>query len=274
MSLQCQRGGGTAFQHAAGGFVGLAHLLIKHGADIQAPGASVDGRTSIEAAAEHGSFDMVTYLPRRGPWPAFQLENAVRCATHNGHNAVATLVETALSLVGLQNMLSWAAPPLEMAKQCSAGQSSRIEEILPDHEISEDLLPHEKASQSLDSNIGNGSNASVWPVIEPVAIVESFLDHEDGDYSLREPETTPNTWLVDLPTDPTPLINDQPRPEHADVSIPLPTVQHRHLCNSCRRPPSNSSALKRHLRTKHKTRNDTMQFSYDFCNTRPPGRIP
>ena len=44
------------------GFIGIATFLIDAEADVNAEAAPLNGRTALEAAAEHGRLDMVTLL--------------------------------------------------------------------------------------------------------------------------------------------------------------------------------------------------------------------
>ncbi|SMR61127.1 unnamed protein product [Zymoseptoria tritici ST99CH_1E4] len=268
----CQRAGRTAFQYAASaGFIGLAQLLIRHGADIRAPGASVNGRTSIEAAAEDGRFDMVTYLLRLGDWPEGQLEKSSRYAADNGHNAVANLVQSALVLTRDQSMTNWDTSPLHMTAQYGAEQSSRIEEILePDSVLCEramstDFMPVAQLPQIPDQAMEHEFVAPTQQRADESQEVcgtsSSCAFELNPQFELRSQATKEN-----VSEDPAPLMHDHLPLERADFLTPTATVRHRYFCNTCRRPFSNSSALKRHLRTKHKTRNDTMQFNCDFCD--------
>jgi ankyrin repeat protein len=60
-------GGGTALQLAAmSGHVGIATLLIEHGADVNHPPARGPGRTAFEAAAEWCRPDVMYLLVQHG----------------------------------------------------------------------------------------------------------------------------------------------------------------------------------------------------------------
>lgn len=72
-------------------------LLIEHHADVNAPGAKVDGRTVWEAAAEHGRIDIVQLLliaeaDVHGEGQV-QYQRACEYATSNGHHALRELLE-------------------------------------------------------------------------------------------------------------------------------------------------------------------------------------
>jgi ankyrin repeat protein len=59
--------GGTALQLTAiGGYVGIAELLLEHGADINHLPAEGEGRTAFEGAAEWGRVDMMCLLVSKG----------------------------------------------------------------------------------------------------------------------------------------------------------------------------------------------------------------
>jgi hypothetical protein len=59
--------GGTALQLTAiGGYVGIAELLLEHGADINHLPAEGEGRTAFEGAAEWGRVDMMSLLVSKG----------------------------------------------------------------------------------------------------------------------------------------------------------------------------------------------------------------
>jgi ankyrin repeat protein len=46
--------------------LGIAHILLEHGADVNAPAAEWEGRTALEGAAEHGRIDMLKLLINAG----------------------------------------------------------------------------------------------------------------------------------------------------------------------------------------------------------------
>jgi hypothetical protein len=59
--------GGTPLQLTAiGGYVGIAELLLEHGADINHLPAEGEGRTAFEGAAEWGRVDMMSLLVSKG----------------------------------------------------------------------------------------------------------------------------------------------------------------------------------------------------------------
>ena len=71
-------GGGTALQLAAmSGHVGIATLLIQHGADINHPPARGPGRTAFEAAAEWCRPDMMHLLVQHGAQLDLEVEEEI-----------------------------------------------------------------------------------------------------------------------------------------------------------------------------------------------------
>ena len=90
--------GATALQHAClYGYLEIVLLLIEHDVDVNAPGAEIDGRTALEAAAEHGRLDIVQLLLNAGAEVhgegQVQYERACEYATNNGHHALRELLE-------------------------------------------------------------------------------------------------------------------------------------------------------------------------------------
>ncbi|KAK1727674.1 uncharacterized protein BDZ83DRAFT_611679 [Colletotrichum acutatum] len=82
--------GATALQLAAiKGRVGTAKMLIERGADVNAPRAEKGGGTALEGAAEHGRLDMVQLLLSEGADTGgrgrLQYMRAIRFAEQEGH---------------------------------------------------------------------------------------------------------------------------------------------------------------------------------------------
>jgi ankyrin repeat protein len=71
-------------------------MLIKAGADPNAPSAKFDGRTALEGAAENGRLDMVQLLLNAkadiGGSDGKNAERARDLALNNGHAVVARLL--------------------------------------------------------------------------------------------------------------------------------------------------------------------------------------
>ncbi|EQB43050.1 hypothetical protein CGLO_18368 [Colletotrichum gloeosporioides Cg-14] len=92
-----RRSGATASQIAAiTGRLGILRTLIDHGADINAPGAEFGGRTALEGAAEHGRIDMIQYLlaigARTTDRDRLQYLRAIRYAQMEAHEVTANLL--------------------------------------------------------------------------------------------------------------------------------------------------------------------------------------
>jgi hypothetical protein len=94
--------GGTAMQlAAANGYVGIATLLLEHGANPNYPPPPGDGRTAFELAAEWSRIDMMLLLMRWGVRldlkfgnpPETQYERAQRLAAKNGYPASKRFVQ-------------------------------------------------------------------------------------------------------------------------------------------------------------------------------------
>ena len=83
------REGATALQLAAiGGYIGIAELLLRNDAKVNAPSAKVHGRTALEGAAEHGRIDMLKLLWNAGAeFHGDEYEKARELAKGNGHMA-------------------------------------------------------------------------------------------------------------------------------------------------------------------------------------------
>ncbi|KAK1964794.1 ankyrin, partial [Colletotrichum sublineola] len=89
--------GATASQLAAiKGQLGILRTLVDCGADIDAPGAELHGRTALEGAAEHGRIDVIQYLLSLGVKTndgyRLQYLRAIRYAHINAHNVAANLL--------------------------------------------------------------------------------------------------------------------------------------------------------------------------------------
>ncbi|KAH0423887.1 hypothetical protein CcaCcLH18_11881 [Colletotrichum camelliae] len=90
--------GATALQLAAiAGRLGILRTLIDHGADINAPGATRSGcHTALEGAAEHGRIDTVQYLLSIGARTTdgyrLQYLRAIRYAEIEAHEVAANLL--------------------------------------------------------------------------------------------------------------------------------------------------------------------------------------
>ena len=92
------KGGATALQSAAiGGYTGVAQLLIRRGADVNAAPAKIDGKTALEGAAEYGRIDMLQLLLYSGVLiigtGSAQYERARELALMKGHRAVVRMLE-------------------------------------------------------------------------------------------------------------------------------------------------------------------------------------
>lgn len=90
-------GGLTTLQGAAiRGHIGLALLLIGHGANVNAAPAAKHGRTALDGAAEYGRLDMVQILLNAGARCEIEgqsgYDSAVKFAQDRGHWAVADLL--------------------------------------------------------------------------------------------------------------------------------------------------------------------------------------
>lgn len=94
--------GGTELQFAAiGGYVGIATLLVEHGADVNYAPARGHGRTAFEGAAQWGRLDMVLFLVQAGDDLSLQFgtdgetqgERAVRFARSSGHLALSRFMQ-------------------------------------------------------------------------------------------------------------------------------------------------------------------------------------
>jgi ankyrin repeat protein len=94
----CIWDGRTALQLAASlCFVQIAELLLKYGADINAPRGKYEGRTAFEGAAEHGRIEMLLFLSNSEfnlRLDREQVCRAMELATKNGQPAAAELVRT------------------------------------------------------------------------------------------------------------------------------------------------------------------------------------
>jgi ankyrin repeat protein len=107
--------GATALQLAAiGGYVGIAKLLLEHGADPNHPAAKGDGRTALEGAAEWGRLDMVMLLVEAGvnldqASPGYDSDpyfGEVRYKTWNGLSENSTQCTRAIHLAKLRGHLA------------------------------------------------------------------------------------------------------------------------------------------------------------------------
>ncbi|KAK3987852.1 ankyrin repeat-containing domain protein [Cladorrhinum sp. PSN332] len=92
-----QNGGATALQLAArNGSLGIAKQLLDLGANPNAERAKVGGRTALEGAAENGRIDMLDFLLKSGVETTGtgrrQYLRAVRFAKVNGHHVAAELL--------------------------------------------------------------------------------------------------------------------------------------------------------------------------------------
>ncbi|KAI0410273.1 ankyrin repeat-containing domain protein [Xylaria grammica] len=90
--------GATALQLAAiKGNMDIARSLLQHEGDVNGPPAVVCGRTALEGASENGELDMVQLLLENGVMldgaMRIQYIRAVAFARKEGHYAVATLLE-------------------------------------------------------------------------------------------------------------------------------------------------------------------------------------
>lgn len=91
--------GVTALQAAAiGGYVGVANALLNRGAEVNAAPAPSNGRTALEGAAEYGRIDMLQLLIDAGATVTgdgqAQYDRAVELASKNGHNAARNLLNS------------------------------------------------------------------------------------------------------------------------------------------------------------------------------------
>jgi ankyrin repeat protein len=72
------------------GYLSLVRPLIDHGADVNAAEARIDGKTALEAAAEHWSIDMLQLLINSGDLldgsERQQCERAKALAKANGYD--------------------------------------------------------------------------------------------------------------------------------------------------------------------------------------------
>ncbi|KAB2107262.1 hypothetical protein AG0111_0g4192 [Alternaria gaisen] len=82
---------------ASNGLVGIAEMLVQHGADINALCSKYEGRTAFEGAAEHGRIDMLLFLFHNGvdiiSDGGKQIQRAGELAKSNGQLAANSLVE-------------------------------------------------------------------------------------------------------------------------------------------------------------------------------------
>ena len=93
-----QRGGGTALQFAAiEGYIPVACLLLNFQANVNAPASKVNGRTALEGAAEHGRLDMLQLLLKAGAGSVGtdqgQFERAKALADDQGHTHIIDFLE-------------------------------------------------------------------------------------------------------------------------------------------------------------------------------------
>lgn len=79
------------------GYMGIAYLLLQNGAEVDAEGAEIDGRTALEGAAEHGRIDMVQLLLNHGALihgdGQYQYERSLKFARETGHHALREMLE-------------------------------------------------------------------------------------------------------------------------------------------------------------------------------------
>ena len=92
-------GGYTALQITASKwFIGVASLLLEHGANVNANGARRGERTALESAAENDRIDTVRFLINSGVpvigSGADQYYQAKNLASSQGHYAVCQLLDT------------------------------------------------------------------------------------------------------------------------------------------------------------------------------------
>ncbi|KAI0398757.1 hypothetical protein F4802DRAFT_123981 [Xylaria palmicola] len=90
--------GSTAIQLAAsGGFMNIARFLLEHGGDVNGQPALSYGRTALEGASEHGRLDMVQFLLENGVRLDGDMRihyiRAIAYARKEGHYAVAKLLK-------------------------------------------------------------------------------------------------------------------------------------------------------------------------------------
>ena len=94
-------GGGTALQFAAiGGYIGVVCLLLSSQADVNAPAARVNGRMALEGAAEDGRLDMLQVLLKAGAGNGGrdqgQFTRAINLARNQGFDHIADFLENYL----------------------------------------------------------------------------------------------------------------------------------------------------------------------------------
>ncbi|CAG7930580.1 unnamed protein product [Penicillium olsonii] len=92
-------GGATALQIAAiKGFIGIARKLLDLGADVNQAPAIENGRTALGGAAEYGRIDMLQMLLNKGALVVGEYEDqyltAVKLAEDRGHYAAAKLLRS------------------------------------------------------------------------------------------------------------------------------------------------------------------------------------
>lgn len=154
IDFNCMHNSGTALQLAAiQGYVGIANLLLHHGANVNAMPARGHGRTALEGAAEWGRLDMILLLFKHGTDFDLQVgddhkpqaERAIHFARENSHASLARFVE-----------YLW-------KQQQDAKELHRFQ-------LGNDGLDLESISQGIYSNLGD------MPIESPIANAEEWFN--------------------------------------------------------------------------------------------------
>jgi ankyrin repeat protein len=74
------------------GFFEIAIVLLDAGADVNAPGSCINGRTALEGAAERGRIDIVQWLLNAGA--DVTGSRASQLALSQGYNGVKRIIES------------------------------------------------------------------------------------------------------------------------------------------------------------------------------------
>lgn len=112
-----------------GGFIGVAEILVAHGDDYRRSGSPVGGYTALEAAAECGRIDAVSWLIGLGPHEQHELNSAAEMAAGKVHIAIAELLQAALEPEDPYTILEPEQGPLLLFTASQNGQSG-VEQIL------------------------------------------------------------------------------------------------------------------------------------------------
>ncbi|KAF6786164.1 hypothetical protein CSOJ01_15470 [Colletotrichum sojae] len=158
--------GATALQLAAiTGQIGVMRILLDNGADANVAGARISGRTALEGAAEHGRIDTLQYLLTEGVQTTdtgrLQYLHSIRYAELEGHIVAADL---------LRNYRPWTVEDDDLWADLKGLSREKCEEFGPHMQTLPNLYSDDFTTRS-----GGGNDS------EEKGTEEDYNDQDDSE---------------------------------------------------------------------------------------------